>query len=127
MPRLTIDEFRALAGKISSLTGKKNKYNAKRSDGHASTKEGRRARELYLLQKAGKISNLREQVRYLLFPARRNSVGYLERAIHYTADFVYIDSEGNTIVEDTKGVRTEAYILRRKLMLHIHDITIHET
>lgn len=43
------------------------------------------------------------------------------------ADFVYTDNaSGQTVVEDTKGVRTKEYIIKRKLMLHVHNIHIHE-
>lgn len=79
------------------------------------------------MQRAGLISNLREQVSYELIPPQRGADGkVLERACTYIADFVYRDKLGNTIVEDTKGVRTKEYIIKRKLMRHIHGITITE-
>ncbi len=78
-------------------------------------------------QRAGAISNLREQVPYELIPAHRFEDGTLERACKYIADFVYTDNEtGETIVEDTKGVRTKEYIIKRKLMLFRHGIRIKE-
>ena len=54
----------------------------------------------------------------------------VEQNAVYTADFVYRDKNGNEIVEDTKSeiTRKEAdYVLRRKLMLHVHGIRILET
>lgn len=48
-----------------------------------------------------------------------------ERAVVYIADFVYTYN-GVDVVEDAKGVRTDAYILKRKLMLYFHDISIYE-
>lgn len=54
----------------------------------------------------------------------------IEQNAVYTADFVYLDKAGNEIVEDVKSdiTRKEAdYVLRRKLMLHIHGIRILET
>ena len=54
----------------------------------------------------------------------------IEQNAVYTADFVYKDKDGNEIVEDTKSevTRKEAdYVLRRKLMLHVHGIRIKET
>ena len=48
----------------------KNKYGAKKSGNHASKKEARRSAELQLMQKAGDIQNLREQVPYILIPTR---------------------------------------------------------
>lgn len=104
-----------------------------------SRKEARRYEELLLLQRAGKISNLRTQVPYELIPAQyetyerygkngnrlKDGIKLVERAVVYVADFVYVE-DGKTIVEDTKGVRTPDYIIKRKLMLHIHGIRIRE-
>lgn len=107
--------------------GKDSKYHNKQSCGYASQKEHRRAQELNLMQRAGLISDLREQVSYELIPAQRDADGkLLERACHYVADFVYTDKDGNTIVEDTKGVRTDVYRIKRKLMLKVHGIRISE-
>ena len=53
----------------------------------------------------------------------------IEKNAVYTADFVYV-RDGVTIVEDCKSeiTRKEAdYVLRRKLMLHVHNIRILET
>lgn len=104
-----------------------NKYHARKSGGYASRKEHRRANELKLMQKAGIISNLREQVRYELIPAQYDKQGKLiERACSYVADFVYTEKNGETIVEDTKGMRTDVYRIKRKLMLHVHGVKIIE-
>lgn len=107
----------------SAVTPRKaNKYGAKRVGTHASHKEHDRANQLKLWQRAGVISNLREQVPYELIPAQER-----ERACKYIADFVYTDNDtGETIVEDTKGVRTKEYIIKRKLMLYVHGIRIKE-
>ena len=48
-----------------------------------------------------------------------------ERACKYIADFVYIEN-GKQIVEDTKGVKTPLYVVKRKLMLWVHGIKIRE-
>lgn len=101
-----------------------------------SRKEYRRWLDLCLLEKAGAISDLQRQVVYILIPAQRepDTVGprggvrpgrTLEQAVTYTADFVYT-KDGRTVVEDTKGYRTEAYIIKRKLMLYVHGIKIQE-
>jgi len=53
----------------------------------------------------------------------------IEKAAVYTADFVY-KRDGKEVVEDVKSdiTRKEAdYVLRRKLMLWVHDIRILET
>ena len=81
---------------------------------------------LWPVQRAGLISNLREQVKYVLIPAQRDTAGnLLERECAYYADFVY-SKDGKTVVEDTKGVRTKEYKIKRKLMLHVHGISIVE-
>lgn len=106
-----------------------------------SRKEASRYEELLLLQKAGAISGLRRQVRYVLIPAQRewcdeiytrgenkgkNKPGkVLERECTYIADFVYYQN-GEVVVEDTKGFRTKEYIIKRKLMLYMHHIRIKE-
>lgn len=103
------------------------KYHAKRTltaDGitHASKREAERWMTLKLLERAGEISKLQRQVKYLLIPAQNG-----ERKCEYVADFVYQDRDGNTVVEDCKGYRTDVYRLKRKLMLWIHNIRIKET
>ena len=107
---------------------KANKYHARTSGGYDSRKEHRRANELKLMQRAGLISNLSEQVRFVLIPTQRSTDGKLiERECSYIADFVYTDNAtGRTIVEDTKGVRTKEYVIKRKLMLRVHGIRINE-
>lgn len=104
------------------------------SDGikHASQKEATRWCELKLLERAGKISDLQRQVKFVLIPAlyetaQSGTKKCIERSCVYVADFVYIDNDtGRKVVEDTKGMRTKEYIIKRKLMLYIHDIRIRE-
>lgn len=115
--------------------GRGNKYGAKRVGNHASKKEHYRANELKVWERAGIISNLREQVSFELIPTQyltlcdedtgKTTRICLERECKYIADFVY-EMNGQTIVEDTKGVRTKEYIIKRKLMLFIHGIRIKE-
>jgi len=99
--------------------------------------EGDPAGEVKLKQRAGLISNLREQVSYTLIPTQYGQCGtdlkgkpvrvLLEHSCRYVADFVYTDNEtGQEVVEDTKGYRTKEYIIKRKLMLYIHGIRIKE-
>ena len=83
--------------------------------------EAARWQELQMLERAGEITELERQVEYELIPKQKG-----ERAVKYIADFRYKDHEGETVVEDTKGVRTPVYILKRKLMLRVHGIRIRE-
>jgi Protein of unknown function (DUF1064) len=104
-----------------------NKFSNQRSGAHQSKKESRRSRDLQVLQSAGLIRDLREQVAYELIPAQRDEQGkVIERACTYIADFVYTDPVGVLHVEDAKGMRTEKYLIKRKLMLFIHKIRIEE-
>ncbi|MCD8190699.1 MAG: DUF1064 domain-containing protein [Clostridiales bacterium] len=92
-----------------------------------SKKEYRRWQELKLLERGGAIHDLRRQVPFTLVPSQRGGDGkVVERPVKYVADFVYI-KDGRTIVEDTKGVKTPDYIIKRKLMLLMHGIRIFET
>ena len=43
----------------------------------------------------------------------------------YIADFAYMQ-DGKYIVEDTKGVKTPEYVIKRKLMLWLQGIRIRE-
>lgn len=90
-----------------------------------SQKEARRFRELSLLERAGQITDLQRQVKFELIPSQRIDGKVVERACTYVADFVYTEN-GKKVVEDTKGFKTKDYIIKRKLMLHINGIKIHE-
>ena len=107
------------------------------NDTYDSMKEYRRYLDLLALEKTGEIKELQRQVKYILIPAQRepDTIGkrggihkgrLLENEVAYFADFVYTDSSGETIVEDTKGIRTKDYIIKRKMMLYFHKIRIHE-
>ena len=98
-----------------------SKYHNVKTNGYASQAEGRRAFELQMIQRAGKISGLEEQVSFEIIPKQLG-----ERAAHYVADFSYWEN-GLFIVEDCKGMKTPVYILKRKLMLLVHGIRIRET
>lgn len=49
-----------------------------------------------------------------------------EKPVKYVADFCYATKDGAYVVEDTKGMRTPDYIIKRKLMLWVHKIKIKE-
>jgi len=98
-----------------------SKFRNVKTDGYASRKEAKRASDLRLMQEAGQISNLREQVEYELIPKQDG-----ERACSYRADFVYTEFGGREVVEDAKGYRTPDYVIKRKLMRFVHGIRISE-
>ena len=111
---------------------KRNKYGNKKTvvDGipFDSKKEENRWHELNQLVRGKVITDLQRQVKFLLIPTQRDENGnLLEKATYYIADFVYTDTQtGQKIVEDTKGHKTDVYILKRKLMLKEHSIRIRE-
>lgn len=98
-------------------------------DGHTfdSKLEAGRYIELKLLERAGLISGLELQPRFELIPKQRRADGRAERACEYVADFRYTDaSTGQEVIEDAKGVRTADYVIKRKLLLQVHGITVRE-
>jgi hypothetical protein len=132
--RITAQEYQDRFAKQEKQSKYKNQSN---SAGDSKAERIRRA-ELELLEKQGKISNLRCQVKYELIPAQYGKIkklvkgrwkqvmGCMERSTSYIADFVYLDSSGVEVVEDVKGVETPDYIIKRKLMLQVHGIKINQ-
>lgn len=123
-----------------NFTAQKPKYKNKKVavDGilFDSKKEARRYTELKLLERAGKITTLALQVPFELIPTQRepDTIGknggvhkgkVIERAVVYKADFTYWQGD-EFVVEDTKGIRTPEYVIKRKLMLHIYGVRIKE-
>lgn len=96
-----------------------------------SKREARRYMELWLMQRSGEISGLRTQVKYELIPKQVHKDGTKEKGIDYVADFVY-ERGGETVVEDSKGFRDTSsaayrvFVMKRKMMLYFHGITVRE-
>ena len=125
---------------------KRNKYGNRKTsyDGIVfdSKHEAHRYSELKLMQEEGLINGLELQKKYLLLEAQYEpSTEVYKRGIHkgepkkgkliehevaYYADFDYYTADGKHVVEDTKGVKTKEYIIKRKMMLKIHGIRIQE-
>lgn len=99
---------------------KKSKYSSAKTDVDGirfdSKKEAEFYAELKLREKAGEISCLRLQPRYLLQEAFRHE-GKQYREMEYVADFEYIEN-GVIVVVDVKGFRTAVYMLKKKLFLY---------
>ena len=122
---------------------KANKYRNKKvivnGETFDSEKEYKRYRELLLLEKAGAITSLQRQVKFVLIPAQyetyerygkrgqrlKDGRKCIERGVDYYADFVYTEN-GKQVVEDTKSeaTKTKDFIIKRKLMLYIHGIRV---
>jgi len=89
-----------------------------------SKREADRYCELKLLQRAGRITDLRLQVPFELQPAFTVN-GKKVRPIHYIADFMYKEN-GVYVVEDVKGQRTKEYMLKRKMYAYKYGQEIKE-
>jgi hypothetical protein len=108
-----------------------SKYGSKKTtiDGIVfdSKREANRYCELKLLEKAGKIKDLKLQHQFVLQPPFKKN-GKTIRAITYVADFVYFDLERmRNVVEDVKGYKTDVYQLKKKMFEYKYpDLTIVE-
>ena len=124
------------------MAKRKAKYGSKKVafDGleFDSKKEMYRYIRLKSMQEEGLISDLRMQVPYEIIPAVyeedivqlktkvKTVTKCVQRATYYLADFVYKDKDGNVVVEDAKGMRTEKYLLKKKMMRAFLGILIKE-
>lgn len=84
-----------------------------------SKREAKRWLELVEEERAGRISQLERQVRFELSIAG-------VKVCDYVSDFCYI-RDGQRVVEDSKGMKTAVYRLKKRMMLAVHQIEIFET
>lgn len=119
-----------------------NKYRNKKVIVDGISFDSKKEARYYLLfremEKKGEIFDLRLQVRYEIIPSVwKEEICYLktktktirrcvQKAVHYIADFVYTDKDGNECVIDAKGYRTKEYLLKKKIMLAYKGIQITE-
>ena len=106
------------------------KYNNKKTviDGIVfdSKKEALRYQDLKVLERVGLIKELILQPKFVLQESFVKD-GKKIRAIHYIADFIYIEGE-KTVVEDVKGYRkVPVYLIKKKLFEYKYEIEIRET
>lgn len=110
--------------KCNSASKYKNKKVEYKNMIFDSKKEYLRYLALEDMQSKGKISNLKRQVPFVLVPAfNLNKKRY--RSMSYIADFTYTEN-GTQVVEDVKGIRTDVYKIKKKLMAYIYGIEIKE-
>lgn len=117
------------------------KYHARKTsvDGvqFDSDAESRRYSELAILERAGEITDLELQPVFILQPTlkikkvvvapdgRKRTKTRTVRPITYRADFRYTDAAtGEVVVEDVKGVQTEVFRIKAKMMLSVHGIEV---
>lgn len=101
-----------------------NKYHARKTEYNGreyhSQKEANRAWELDMLVRAGEASKVEPQVPLDLL-VNGTKVG------KYIADFRVTYRDGHVEYEDVKGMRTDIYILKKKMVEAQYGIKIIET
>lgn len=110
---------------------KKTKYANKKTviDGIAFDSKGEASRYFFLkdLERAGKISNLRRQVKFVLAPAVKIEGEKRKRPeLSYYADFVYLEN-GLEVVDDFKSPITQklsTFRIKQHLMKTVHGIDV---
>ena len=112
---------------------KPTKYNNIKCECNNIKFDSQKERAYYLmlldLLKAGKITDLRLQVRINLQEGFTTPEGKRVRAVDYIADFTYIDRDGHKHIVDVKGgkaTQTAVYKLKKKLLadkgLYIEEV-----
>lgn len=92
-----------------------------------SKKEAKVYLELKDLASKGEITKFDRQVNFELIPTQRDGQNkIIERPCQYKADFVVYHNDGEITAIDAKGMRDGKYTIKRKLMLHVHKIRVHE-
>lgn len=109
---------------------KPNKYKNKKVNAYGKTwdskKELKRYEELLKMQDKGQITSLFIQQKFELQPSFKLN-GKTVRAISYIADFVYYDNaKQEWVTEDTKGMRTKEYLLKKKMFMYRYGRVIKE-
>lgn len=110
---------------------KKTKYANKKTviDGITFDSKGEASRYFLLkdLERAGKISNLRRQVKFVLAPAVKIEGEKRKRPeLTYYADFVYLQN-GLEVVDDFKSPITQklsTFRIKQHLMKTVHGIDV---
>ena len=100
----------------------KPKYGNKKAEANGLMFDSKKEARFFLqLQQDPSVVSIKTQVRYELIPKQDG-----ERACSYVADFVVEYQSGEVVVYDVKGMKTAVYVVKRKLMLWVHGITIQE-
>lgn len=106
------------------IGGQRAKYGAVPTDidgiRFASKKEARRYLDLSVLMRAGAIKELELQPRYRIMVCDVFICDYF-------ADFQYVDLvTGEFVVEDVKGMKTDVYKLKKRLVEASYPVSIRE-
>ncbi len=92
-----------------------------------SQREAARYLDLRLMEKAGEIRELELQPKFPLYVCRRQNGELVQFAV-YVADFRYREGrDGVLIVEDVKGVTTQAFAIKRRAFEAQYGLTLRLT
>jgi len=112
---------------------KRTKHGSVKTDGYDSKKEADYAKRLEWFKlaenPADRIVSVEKQVKFELIPAQWIGGKCVERACSYYADFRVEYADGRIEVIDVKSAHTKtlpAWVIKRKLMLHVHGIKVLE-
>lgn len=105
-----------------------SKYKNKKSEYKGIKFDSKREMLRYIvlddMQNKGEIEELQLQVPFILIPPFELN-GKKYKGMKYIADFTY-KKDGKVVVEDVKGMRTDVYKIKKKLMAYVHKIEIKE-
>lgn len=89
-----------------------------------SKKESYRYLELKCLERAGELTHLELQPKFVFFvPGKVKD----KKIFTYKADFkYYLKGSDKTVIEDVKGIKTPVYKLKKKLIEALYNIEIIE-
>ena len=120
-----LDETPEKEGPKPTTSKYKNRKVQTEEASFASEKEHRRYLALKAMEQAGRIKNLKLQVRFVLAEGYEYN-GRRVPPLRYFADFQY-EQDGQKIAEDCKGYKTRVYEIKRHLMFTVHGVRILET
>lgn len=116
---LSIAEYKELQFQVTPQMKYRNQKTTVDGIVFSSKREADRYGRLKLLKKSGVVADFKMQVKY---PIVINN----HKICIYISDFDVTWSSGLVTVEDCKGVRTPAYILKKKLMKAVLGVVIKE-
>lgn len=91
-----------------------------------SRKEAKYYEDLLWLQRTGTVKSIELQPEFVLQPGYERE-GKKIRPIIYRADFKVTEADGHIYYVDTKGMRTQVYLLKKKMLLYKYpDIDFRE-
>ena len=113
----------------NSISVKQNKYHNKKVEYDGIKFDSQKEKSWYikykLMEQAGEIHDLKMQVPFTLIETFKLQDKTYRKTI-YKADFTFIDKQGKYHVIDVKGIRTDVYKLKKKLMAWKYGIEIEE-